>query len=55
MSNELTVLEAQSKANDLLEIYNIEDILAISGVDEGEILTFLIYWGQIDIPDDMIK
>jgi len=55
MDNKLDYLEAQDRANKLLEVYNIEDVLAVSGADEGNILAFLIYWDQLDVPEDIIN
>jgi hypothetical protein len=55
MNNEkYSYMEAEDLANKVLEIYNIEDILALSNADEGKILAFLIYWEQVEIPDDVV-
>ena len=53
-NEQYTYMEAEDLANKVLEIYNIEDVLSLSNVDEGKILAFLIYWEQVDIPDDIV-
>lgn len=41
-------------ADKLLSIYNIEDILALAGVEEQEVLEYLIRSEFIEIPEEFI-
>ncbi len=45
---------ASDIANRLLSIYNLEDIIAIMGIDEGVLLTFLLSSGFMKTPSEGI-
>ncbi len=43
---------AEDIANRLLSIYNLEDIIAVMGIDEGRLLVFLLSSGFMKMPTE---